>query len=68
MEGIRLYSVARAMGDRRDHETRQLASDALKLDPDSVAIARRLGRIYVGGEPGGGPDLALQYIIVRAGG
>ena len=36
-----------------------LLQEALKLDPESVAIARRLSRIYVGAL--GRPELALQY-------
>src|SRR5262249_38075826 len=36
-----------------------LLQEASKLDPDSVAIARRLSRIYIGAL--GRPDLALQF-------
>jgi tetratricopeptide (TPR) repeat protein len=60
VEAVRLYAAARGLEDRRDWEGAvALLQDALKLDPDSVAIARRLGRIYVGAL--GRPDLALQY-------
>ncbi len=60
IEAVRLYSAARALEDRRQWtDAVALLQDALKLDPDSVAIARRLSRIYVGAL--GRPDLALQY-------
>jgi len=60
IEAVRLYSAARALEDRRQWaDAVALLQEALKLDPDSVAIARRLGRIYVGAL--GRPDLALQY-------
>ena len=36
-----------------------LLQEASKLDPDSVAIARRLSKIYIGAL--GRPDLAIQY-------
>jgi len=60
IEAVRLYTAARALEDiRRWPQAVELLEEALKLDPDSVAIARRLGRIYVGAL--GRPDLALQY-------
>ena len=36
-----------------------LLQEAIKLDPDSLAIARRLSRIYIGALAR--PDMALQY-------
>jgi tetratricopeptide (TPR) repeat protein len=59
-EVLRLFGAARALEDRR-HWTDAVAllQEALKLDPESVAIARRLSRIYVGAL--GRPDLAVQY-------
>jgi tetratricopeptide (TPR) repeat protein len=60
LEAVRLYSAARALEDRRAwSDAVALLQDALKLDPDSIAIARRLSRIYIGAL--GRPDLALEY-------
>ena len=60
IEAVRLYSAARALEDQRAwSDAVTLLQEALKLDPDSIAIARRLSRIYVGAL--GRPDLALQY-------
>ncbi len=57
---MRLYSAARALEDRRAwSDAVALLQEALKLDPDSLAIARRLSRIYIGAL--GRPDMALQY-------
>ncbi len=59
-EVLRLFGEARALEDRRQwSDAAALLQEALKVDPDSVAIARRLSRIYVGAL--GRPDLAVQY-------
>jgi tetratricopeptide (TPR) repeat protein len=59
-EVLRLFGAARALEDRRHwSDAAALLQEALKIDPDSVAIARRLSRIYVGAL--GRPDLAVQY-------
>lgn len=59
-EAIRLYSAARALEDQRSFaEAVALLQQALKLDPESVAIARRLSRIYLGAL--GKPELAIEY-------
>ena len=60
LEAVRLYSAARALEDQRDwSDAVALLQEALKLDPDSIAITRRLCRLYVGAL--GRPELALQY-------
>ncbi len=60
IEAVRLYTAARALEDlRRLSDAVSLLQDASKLDPDSVAIARRLSKIYVGAL--GRPDLAVEY-------
>ena len=60
LEVVRLYSAARALEDRRAWtDAVSLLQEALKLDPGSIAVARRLSRIYVGAL--GRPDLALEY-------
>jgi tetratricopeptide (TPR) repeat protein len=60
IEALRLYSTARALEDQHDWAGAiALLQEASKLDPDSVAIARRLCRIYIGAQSR--PDLALQY-------
>ncbi len=59
-EAMRLYSAARALEDqRRWPDAVALLQQAATLDPDSLAIARRLSRIYIGAL--GRPDLALQH-------
>jgi tetratricopeptide (TPR) repeat protein len=59
-ELVRLYSAARALEERRAWtDAAALLQEALKLDPDSIAVARRLTRIYIGAL--GRPDLAVQY-------
>jgi len=59
-EVLRLFGAARALEDRRHwSDAAALLQEALKIDPDSVAIARRLSRIYVGAL--GRPELAIQY-------
>lgn len=60
LEATRLYSAARALEDRGLwSDAVNLLKDAAKLDPDSLAIARRLTRIYLGAL--GRPDLANEY-------
>jgi tetratricopeptide (TPR) repeat protein len=60
IEAVRLYSAARALEDQRAwSDAVTLLQEALKLDPDSLAIARRLSRIYIGAL--GRPDMALQF-------
>jgi tetratricopeptide (TPR) repeat protein len=60
LEATRLYTAARALEDRGLWtDAVALLQEASKLDPDSVAIARRLGKIYIGAL--GRPDLAIQY-------
>ncbi|MHB1557426.1 MAG: tetratricopeptide repeat protein, partial [Isosphaeraceae bacterium] len=60
LDAIRLFTAARGLEDRGHwNEAAGLLQDALKLDPDSVAIARRLSKLYIGAL--GRPDLALQY-------
>ena len=59
-EAVRLYSAARALEDQRAwSDAVTLLQEALKLDPDSIAVIRRLCRLYVGAL--GRPELALQY-------
>ncbi|WP_165228437.1 tetratricopeptide repeat protein [Aquisphaera insulae] len=58
-EAVRLYAAARACEDRGAYdEAVGLLQQALKLDPESLAILRRLTRIYVGAL--GKPELALE--------
>lgn len=60
IEAVRLYTAARALEDRRAFaDAADALLEAYKLDPDSVAIARRLSRLYVG--PLARPDLAVDY-------
>ena len=60
IESIRLFTAARALEDRRSFtEAAKVLEDAFKLDPDSVAIARRLCRLYVG--PLASPEQAVKY-------
>src|SRR5579875_1912962 len=60
LEATRLYTAARALEDRGLWtDAVALLQEASKLDPDSVAIARRLGKIYIGAL--GRPDLAIPY-------
>jgi tetratricopeptide (TPR) repeat protein len=60
IEAVRLYSAARALEDlRRWTDAVSLLQEASKLDPDSVAIPRRLSKIYIGAL--GRPDLAIEY-------
>ncbi len=57
---MRLYSAARALEDRRAWaDAAALLQEALKLDPDSIAVARRLTRIYIGALAR--PELAVEY-------
>ncbi len=60
IEAVRLYSAARALEDlRRWTDSVALLQEAAKLDPDSVAIPRRLSKLYIGAL--GRPDLAIEY-------
>jgi tetratricopeptide (TPR) repeat protein len=60
LEAVRLYTAARALEDQRAwSDAVVLLQEALKLDPDSIAVTRRLCRLYVGAL--GRPELALQY-------
>ncbi len=60
IEAVRLYSAARALEDlRRWTDAVALLQEASKLDPDSVAIARRLSKIYIGALAR--PDLAIEF-------
>ena len=60
IDAVRLYSAARALEDqRRWTEAATFLEEALKLDPESVAIPRRLSRLYVG--PLARPDLAMKF-------
>jgi len=60
LEVVRLYSAARALEDRHAWtDAVSLLQEALKLDPGSIAVARRLSRIYV--RALGRPELALEY-------
>ena len=59
-EAMRLYSAARALEDRGSFgEAVALLQQAQKLDPESVAIIRRLSRIYLGTL--GKPDQAVEF-------
>ncbi len=59
-EAVRLYAAARALEDRRRFaEAAETLEEAYKLDPDSVAIARRLSRLYVG--PLARPEQAVEF-------
>jgi tetratricopeptide (TPR) repeat protein len=59
-EAVRLYSAARALEDQhRWSDAVALLREASKLDPDSVAISRRLSKIYIGAMAR--PDLAIDY-------
>ena len=60
LEVVRLYSAGRALEDRRAWtDAVAVLQEALKLEPDSIAVARRLCRIYIGAL--GRPDLAVDY-------
>jgi tetratricopeptide (TPR) repeat protein len=59
-EALRLYATARGLEDRRQfNEAVALLQQAQKLDPESVAIPRRLSRLYIGAL--GRPDLAVEF-------
>ncbi len=59
-EVARLFTAARGLEDQHSWaEAAALLKDALKLDPDSVAIARRLCRIYLGALSR--PDQAVEF-------
>jgi tetratricopeptide (TPR) repeat protein len=60
IESVRLYTAARALEDQGAWaDAAALLQDALKLDPDSMAVARRLCRLYVGALAR--PELAVEY-------
>ena len=60
IEAERLYAAARALEDRGSFgEAVALLQQAQKLAPDSLAILRRLCRIYIGAL--GKPELAVEY-------
>ncbi len=60
LEVVRLFSAARSLEDRRAWtDAVALLQEALKLDPGSIAVARRLSRLYIGAL--GRPDQALEY-------
>jgi tetratricopeptide (TPR) repeat protein len=60
IDAIRLYSAARSLEDQGQRaEAAALLQEALKLDPESVAIPKRLSRLYVG--PLRNPELAVQF-------
>jgi tetratricopeptide (TPR) repeat protein len=60
LEATRLYTAARSLEDQgKWSDAVDLLQQASKLDPDSVAIARRLAKIYIGAF--GRPELATQY-------
>lgn len=60
IEADRLYAAARALEDRGSYnDAVALLQQAQKLSPDSLAILRRLSRIYIGAL--GRPDLAVEY-------
>jgi tetratricopeptide (TPR) repeat protein len=59
-ESVRLYTAARALEDQRSWDQAVvLLQQALKLEPESLAIAKRLTRIYAGAL--GRADLAAQF-------
>ncbi len=59
-EAMRLYATARGLEDRGSFtEAVELLQQAQKLDSESVAIPRRLSRIYLGAL--GRPDLAVDF-------
>ncbi|MGO9597021.1 MAG: tetratricopeptide repeat protein [Isosphaeraceae bacterium] len=70
IEAMRLYATARAMEDRGAFgEAVDLLQQALKLDPESVAIPRRLSRIYIGalGRPEQAVDFGKKVLTVEPG-
>ncbi len=59
-EVVRLYAAGRALEDRREWtDAVAVLQEALKLEPDSIAVARRLCRLYIGALSR--PDLAVEY-------
>ncbi len=60
LEVVRLYIAGRALEDRRAWtDAVSLLREALKLEPDSIAVARRLSKIYIGAL--GRADLAIEF-------
>ncbi len=69
-EALRLYTAARALEDRGSYnDAVALLQQAQKLDPESVAILRRLSRIYIGalGRPDQAVDLGKKVLAVEPG-
>ena len=57
---MRLYTAARSLEDQGQwSDAVGLLQEALKLDPESIAVARRLCRIYIGALAR--PDVAVEY-------
>jgi tetratricopeptide (TPR) repeat protein len=60
IEAVRLYTAARALEDQGAWaDAAALLQDALKIDPDSIAVARRLCRLYIGALAR--PDQAVEF-------
>jgi tetratricopeptide (TPR) repeat protein len=60
IEAVRLYTAARALEDQGAWaDAAALLQDALKLDPDSMAVVRRLCRLYIGALAR--PELAVEF-------
>jgi tetratricopeptide (TPR) repeat protein len=60
LEVVRLYAAGRALEDRREwNDAVAVLQEALKLEPDSIAVSRRLCRLYIGAL--GRPELAVDY-------
>ena len=69
-EALRLYTAARALEDRGSYnDAVALLQQAQKLAPESVAILRRLSRIYIGalGRPDQAVDLGKKVLAVEPG-
>ncbi len=59
-DAVRYYTAARALEDQGAFaDAAALLQEALKLEPDSTAVARRLCRIYIGALAR--PDMAVPY-------
>jgi len=60
LEVVRLYAAGRALEDRREwNDAVAVLQEALKLEPDSIAVSRRLCRLYIGALSR--PELAVDY-------
>jgi tetratricopeptide (TPR) repeat protein len=69
-EALRLYTAARALEDRGSFaDAVALLQQAQKLDPESVAILRRLSRIYIGamGRPDQAVELGKKVLAIEPG-